>query len=1306
MVEQFGRSFLWSAAEMFGAEAPLDVEIFRRENPIQGFTSQLLGNAIPGLGYVGAAARLGRIGRGLDDLAGGLPSRVSNATIAKFPLAQKDTLLGNAAEEVARALPFEAVRAPTALLVSQATTDDSLSTSILDDALGQSVQDLALAGAIGGVASAVFGRIGQAATNELEFADSIRKMNLDADVSATQLLNNIERWEAEAVSRDVFDQGLIQAIPQMKQTLRRRIAQEKPKNGKYSLGSNFENNGKNYFESSDGIEAFTLDETLPRIGDAQTTPDSVLRTFGLVSRETKPDGSVDELVTDIAKSVQFPRVLRATKNKGKGLIHKLKNELDQRVVNNGQEFRYKQEIDKDGNRGAFVVMGIKEIGGEQVGLTFRATNLAGIFEEASQRGLKFTGGVAQQRAFADANLDPKDLKELQADALYINTIKRDIETTPIDGSVDIDTRIKKEIDEELARESQRQGVEVKYTDAQYRTRYEQLKERFADQFAPSAAAFTTNPLARNTLRVGINTYQKARNTAFDLVYGAASTGGRSALGAIARGGEATGGLKQTLEGLDKAQFTKLLTDIRDLGDAGDLGDPVLDGAAAQVRKVITDSFRTADLHRKATDAGDSAYGLNATEAVDTVTRVGSYRAVVVDKNTGTTVGVLYGTSSKNIARQMQKIREKSGSRFDFQSAPKAIAGKMEDIALTKKVAYNSDEAKDFRGYVKQVREAGKIVGDEVISPSMTQGEFLDRIYDHVLAHQLESAKLSVNYQLAPALQRLMFNRPEDAIKVMRRLGRETGEEGEFSKTGTKILDKILQKEGRGKALLGAINEFTYATQLGFLNMSHAALTLMTPFQTVSPELSFLMRASPERISRYYTMHPMMNESGDVVQIGQRLSPYRIMNRAASEVIDPDDNLKSFLDDMVRERFLNPAITQEFLGRDSDFGGGIRDKLKKGDYVDFLRQIGTVVPRKSEEMTRLHTISTAYVFGRDVLKMRPDSARMKKFVQEFTDQTMYQYNAGDRANVLTGTIGSTWGLYKNFIFNYIAQMRKYGLGVGDSIQPMLHMALGTTTLGGVGALGPTYFLADQATEIFADQSFMEYYYSTMREDMAFGGVASDALFFGAPSMLGVSLQSQVQQPGRDPLDDAGFLLGFAQADMFRYLAKSVGTAYEGATGAGIQPFENDLARDQAIRAITPKFFWRFMQTAEGDAIKSLNSGYPLVADFSEAHRQLSYMLGFNDLEATKAYTIADELWKSKDKQKRAVSQFGRLYAEAARAGDYAEMSRITRLAVASGLPADSVLRSANSRIAKAEQDVTTRGQDAGESAAMRLLLGLE
>ena len=128
-------------------------------------------------------------------------------------------------------------------------------------------------------------------------------------------------------------------------------------------------------------------------------------------------------------------------------------------------------------------------------------------------------------------------------------------------------------------------------------------------------------------------------------------------------------------------------------------------------------------------------------------------------------------------------------------------------------------------------------------------------------------------------------------------------------------------------------------------------------------------------------------------------------------------------------------------------------------------------------------------------------------------------------------------------------------------------------------------------------------------------------------------------------------------------------------------QSTQARDALIKALAPRSVIMSMQVWQDNYVRSSNTEYP-IAQASNLQRLL-YASGFNPTMIDRQYAATSMLWEKENKARKKVQEMGKAWADNVRAGrDNTDL--INRM-ILEGLPVDSVMRSANARLARFAED---------------------
>ena len=391
----------------------------------------------------------------------------------------------------------------------------------------------------------------------------------------------------------------------------------------------------------------------------------------------------------------------------------------------------------------------------------------------------------------------------------------------------------------------------------------------------------------------------------------------------------------------------------------------------------------------------------------------------------------------------------------------------------------------------------------------------------------------------------------------------------------------------------------------------------------------------------------------------------------SEMRKPDEVLRHHFQKAGQEGVWDPRMVEEFVGKNAGQILNFKSVLK-GDqgYVEWMKNVSEFLPGMSEKFARGNAFAVGHIVGRDFMRLQEDA--LYTFAKEFTQNTMYLYGASDRARLITGPVGSLFGMFKNWQMHYMSQMLEYtGEGfLRGNWKPLLWQTGGTAAIGGAAGT-PVWGIADAMSEWMTDKSAMEHLFEAWPaagED--FTGV-SDTVYLGLPALLGVSLQTSAASPGADPARDAGMLMSFVHWDRMKATGKAIGSAVEQFGATGNLPLDSDHVRQQFVRAFAPK------------TVLSWGAGHsgcnPAEPRYRLSTVQRSEGLGAAGVYVSRStlagfdlgYALQEKLWADQEARRTAVSAAGEAMAEAQEAGAWHEVHSIMERAMLQGLPMDSV-----------------------------------
>ena len=667
---------------------------------------------------------------------------------------------------------------------------------------------------------------------------------------------------------------------------------------------------------------------------------------------------------------------------------------------------------------------------------------------------------------------------------------------------------------------------------------------------------------------------------------------------------------------------------------------------------------------------------------------GDYRALIFRKGESAPFYIA-GAHSPGEADKLAKALIEKSELSGLYHLPAEQVDAMGDLELARMVQTRSKEFSTLsRAHAKMPVTFKERTGVEGYKKDYTKKQIFDKLSEHVNSRYTYMARLSIDTALEKELAHLSNTDPKMFMAVQERLRQLEGKPGAVGQFINAATDKILKPVmGRNSAtkLSAGLNSAVYTLQLGMGNVAFPIMNSLSFMQNVLPELAYVMNAADNRVIRdYYEV--MLAGGKDLRPKGSVgvLSPMKLLVKSFGKMREGESDVVygSALQRAHREGVIDPQMLNDFIGKTSELTTTVSDVMKGEEpLLNLVLKFSSWLPSKSERFSRGNAFTVGYLLGKDVLGLADEP--LYQFAKKLTERTMFNYGTADRATLMTGPLGRTFGLFKNWQTHYIFSMLQYadeGYRYGNWAPLMWQMG-GTAAVGGVAAL-PMYTVADGFSRMATDKSLMEQVYSRFGPSNPEGtlGTFSDAVFMGLPAFLGVSLTGNATAPLNDPSRDAAQLMSFPQWDRMRRLGQAAGDAIDLWTQTGRHPTSDPRIRDQFIAALSPKIIAHSMQITKDNALKSLNTGNTLLQNMTLAERLL-YMSGITPRRVGLAYEQADELWKNKDARATTTTRYGRMWAEAQQAGDWDKIQDLWHEAMVLGLDVGSITKSANAVIQK-------------------------
>ena len=587
----------------------------------------------------------------------------------------------------------------------------------------------------------------------------------------------------------------------------------------------------------------------------------------------------------------------------------------------------------------------------------------------------------------------------------------------------------------------------------------------------------------------------------------------------------------------------------------------------------------------------------------------------------------------------------------------------------------------------------------------TKEELHDILKTHITQQHKFLAEHSVMDLASRELGKLRADDPGTWSEVTQRINDMAGRPGPLSQVQNALADKLLAPVlGKNSAtkIVSTANNAMMHLQLGMGNVAFGVLNALTFMQTTMPEMVYVLSTNPKNLQRSYNfaLNPEFydtwiagNSAGKPIGTMSALSVPKMLMRSLQKMGKPDAVMWDNIQRGMREGVLDPRLVEEYVGEGAATVQNFKEALQSVEgFSKFIVKLSEFIPAATEKFSRMQAFVLADDIGRNVIGLKDDV--LYQFAKQFTENTMYLYSPADRARIITGPMGSLFGLFKNWQMHYIAGMLGY---VGEGARhgnwaPLLTQIGGTTMVGGLAAT-PLYTAANGLSNFFTDKSLMNHIYDHFGPSSQglLGGDTpsfSDAIYLGVPSFLGVSLSGQSQQPGADPARDAAQLFSLVHMDRMKAIGTALGNSLDNYFATGENPVRNSVVRDNLVRALAPKTFYRAVQSAESDVLRSLTSDNVQIENVGLLHKAM-FMMGFNPNELEMGYKVSEQLWNDQNAKKSATAAFGKAWLEAMENDDSDEMERLQVRAMAQGLDVSSIARSAQQRMIKKNQDMFDR-----------------
>lgn len=188
---------------------------------------------------------------------------------------------------------------------------------------------------------------------------------------------------------------------------------------------------------------------------------------------------------------------------------------------------------------------------------------------------------------------------------------------------------------------------------------------------------------------------------------------------------------------------------------------------------------------------------------------------------------------------------------------------------------------------------------------------------------------------------------------------------------------------------------------------------------------------------------------------------------------------------------------------------------------------------------------------------------------------------------------------------------------------------------------------------------------------------DALYFGLPALLGISMQGSASAPFNDPIRDITFMANVAALDRVQKIGKLGGEAWNEWARGGNNPLGSDRFWDLAAYALGPRTAYKAFAQVEEGALRSIRNGRPIIEGISDLEAGLN-MVGLTPTKIARAWEVSDSLWNDQEKRRARTSAYADVYFQAMQRGDGPTMTNTITRAVEQGVDISAVIQGALQR----------------------------
>lgn len=569
----------------------------------------------------------------------------------------------------------------------------------------------------------------------------------------------------------------------------------------------------------------------------------------------------------------------------------------------------------------------------------------------------------------------------------------------------------------------------------------------------------------------------------------------------------------------------------------------------------------------------------------------------------------------------------------------------------------------------------------------TKNDVKEMVLKQLRGYQQFNAKISFEHHFRSKLESMVHADPATTEQLLLRIKSTFGVPGPVTEVLDRTLDVALAPvfgtESATK-IAGALNKNMFRLTLGFLNSGFNMANAATFVQTAFPHIAMVAKAPAKELMPYYTFFPLQGikrvDSFGMLDMAKVTA--RSFRRMAGK---SDPELLSMTDRALAEGVISARFTEAWVGQKATNFVNLKDVFKgRESFPDFLGAMADILPTTTEKFARGHSFILGQTFFKEILGVK-DKELLYQLSKRFVENTQFLYGTEDRARIMTGPLGATFGLFKNWMMHHLMWMGEYaGQGFRRGQWGPLMWTLGSTaSMAGVAGL-PMASLVNGAIEGASDKSAMLHLYENFGGDDALGkGLVADTLYWGLPAGLGFTLQNQTQAPFANFGSEAARFFNFPVLDRLKFLQKGAGRSIDNYIATGQGPASDPVSLQLFMRAFAPKNMYSSLQAFQGESLNSTTTGLPIMKDLPLSAR-LWHSAGVPPLELAKRYEVAKELWENQDAKKAATTRYGRAWAQAVQAGEGQEAHRIMLRSMQENVDVHSVLKSGKTFLRKGQE----------------------